>query len=126
MVPRRVETRLDADRRRHPDTWYGLVVKANADGTLVVAFTDDDDQFDVRPGELRALDRSLTSCSKGVRWARARLEEHGTATAGALGRSSSRRGAAGRRRPQGAGRRAGAPAAGGSRGARRRPPRRRR
>ena len=69
-----------------PETWYGLVVKANADGTLVVAFTDDDDQFDVRPGELRALDRSLTGCSKGVRWARARLEEHGTATADALGR----------------------------------------
>ena len=69
-----------------PDTWYGLVVKANADGTLVVAFTDDDDQHDVRPGELRALDRSLTGCSKGVRWARARLEEHGTATADALGR----------------------------------------
>ena len=69
-----------------PDTWYGLVVKANADGTLVVAFTDDDDQFDVRPGELRALDRSLTGCSKGVRWARARLEEHGTATADALDR----------------------------------------
>ena len=48
-----------------PKTWYGLVVKANADGTLVVAFTDDDDQDDVRPGELRALDRSLTSCSRG-------------------------------------------------------------
>ena len=70
----------------NPRTWYGLVTKVNGDGTLMVAFVDGDTADDVRAHEIRALAPSMTACSRDARWARARLEAHGMATADVLRR----------------------------------------